>query len=267
MNRKSFALITGASCGIGAAIAEECASRGMNLVLAALPKTGLQSVADSLQQQYHIEVIVAEGDLTQPAFLNELQSIIADHRIKLDLLVNNAGIGYEGEFELLSTEFCNSVIYLNMQAMVLLCKMFIPYLRGDKKSFILNVSSLASFSPMPYKALYSASKTFVYSFSRALRSELMESSISVSVLCPGPVPTNARVKESIRNHGFMGRFISQSAERIAKVAVAGTLSGKPVIIPGFYNRACMYLMSMIPDNLKLPLLSMNYNHVRTSISH
>lgn len=258
MKDQSYALVTGASNGIGKFLALECAKRKMNLVLLALPDTGLDAVAYSLEIRYGIKVITFEGDLTEMGFLYFVNNQLTERGIKLMMLINNAGMGYEGRFEELSVDFCNNLMLLNIQALVILCRLFSDNLKQSESAYLLNVSSLASFTPMPYKSMYSASKSFVYFFSRALAEELKETPISVSILCPGSVPTNARVKQSIQSHGWLAKYSSLEPGEMASIAIRDTLRRKKVIVPGFCNKISLLLMKAIPSALQLIILARAY---------
>lgn len=266
MKNNSYTFITGASSGIGKSLATECAKRRMNLVLIALPQTGLPAVAHAFQLRYDIEVIALEGDLTEISFIYSLANHLTTNNISLSILINNAGIGYEGKFDELTVDFCNKLMLLNMQATVLLSRLLIENLKKCESSFILNVSSMASFTPMPYKCMYAASKSFVFSFSRALRNELNESTISVSVLCPGAVPTNEMTKKLIASHGFYAKFFTVDADELAIIAIRETLRKKAVIVPGFGNKLSMYFMKIIPQSIQLSVLANRYAKLNTSIS-
>ena len=145
------------------------------------------------------------------------------------------------------------------------CPNYINNLKNHPSSFILNVSSLASFTPMPYKCMYAASKSFVYSFTRALRSELKHTSVSVSVLCPGAVPTNELKRKNIQSHGIIAKLSSMNPEEIAEIAIAATLNKQQVIVPGICNKLSMYIMKVIPQSLQLQLLNFGYAKLNSSI--
>jgi short-subunit dehydrogenase len=259
-----YALITGASNGIGKALAEDCAKRGMNLLLVSLAKTGLQEVAEDLRSNYGVEVKIYEADLTVKAQIDGLYNYINANNIRLTALINNAGVGYEASFETLSPEFCEKMMLLNTQAVVILTRMFIDNLRQNEQAYILNVSSISAFTIVPYKTMYVASKAFIYSFSRGLRIELKNSPVSVSVLCPGPVPTNQEIKDRIKSHGGFGALMTMEPEKLAEVAISSMLKGKAVIIPGIWNKFGMVMMSMLPKVFQGFLMSRHFNSVQNT---
>ena len=258
MNARHHTLITGASSGIGLALAEECARRSMRLVLVALPGTGLTGVARSLRRRLGTDVVSYEGDLTDMSFIHSFFSDLEAKGIRISVLINNAGMGYEGRFDDLAVGFCNTLMQLNMQSLVVLTRLALEHMKSLEKGYILNVSSLASFTPMPYKCMYAATKSFVYSFSRALRAELKDTSVSVSVLCPGAVATNDRTRESIRRHGFLAQCSALTPRAVAAKAVAQLLRRKEVIVPGRWNKLSRVMMKFVPCFLQLLLLAARY---------
>jgi uncharacterized protein len=264
-NHSQYALITGASGGIGKSLATACAQRKMNLILVALRNTGLETITQSLKNTYNIDVQYFECDLTIPNEPQRLHQWVLSNHLNVKLLVNNAGIGYEDSFENLSIEFCENLMRLNMQVVVVMTRLFIPELKKSIGSSILNVSSLASFSPMPYKSLYAASKSFVYSFSRAVCEELKKYEIGVSVLCPGPVPTNQDVIARINRHGIFSRLTAVSPDQVARAGLVGLDNNKNIIIPGWTNKLTSLLLRSIPQELRIPMLSKKFQnkvHVR-----
>jgi hypothetical protein len=260
--KSEYALITGASNGIGKALAEECARRGMNVFLVSLPGTGLLDVAEEITNQYNVDVKVYEADLTEKDQIQGLYNYVSSNDIQLNALVNNAGIGYEGSFETLTPGFCEKIMLLNTQAVVLLSNMFIDNLKRAEKAYIMNVSSTSALTIVPFKTLYSASKAFIYSFSRGLRIELKNSSISVSVLCPGPVPTNDAVRKRIESHGATGALFTMEANELARKAITGLLKGKTVIIPGAWNKVVLRLGGMLPKKFQEFLMTRHFSSVR-----
>jgi short-subunit dehydrogenase len=243
---KEYALITGASRGIGEALAHECAAQGMDLILVALPGEKLAAVQETLARQYRVRVQAYETDLTQPGAPEALYQWCVENGFTVSTLVNNAGIGQQGSFENASIGGKLSLLQINMLVPVSLVHHFLPMLKERKESFILNVGSMASFVPIPYKCLYSASKTFVLSFSRSLRFELKDTSIKVSCLCPGPTLTNAQNRQNTRSVGRRGTLLEMGARPVARAAVAGMLSGKEIIIPGWKHRFIEFFSRCLP---------------------
>ena len=242
-----YTIITGASNGLGKFMAIECAKRQQNLILVALPGTGLDRIEYALAIRYNIDIKIFEVDLTDPFVPEMIYNWCKDNSIGVNVLINNAGIGYEGAFDSLTIQFCIKMMQLNMQAVVVMTKLFLPSLQNQPKAYILNVSSLASFTPMPFKSMYAASKTFVFNFSRALRSELKTSNIKISVLCPGPIPTSPLAKARIAAHGWFGKQASIDPAILAAITIKKLIKGKPVIIPGWLNNFSLLMMKIMPQ--------------------
>jgi len=253
-NHERFAIITGASSGIGLAIAEELASREINLVLVALPGTGLEDVAIRLAQTHSIKVYFFCADLTHPAAPIKLFEECRQRKICPQILVNNAGFGNLELFESTDLNELLQMMRLNTQALVALTHLFIPILKQNRRSYILNLGSLAAFFKIPYKAVYSATKSFVYSFSAALRLELQSMNISVSCLCPGSTLTSARVRDILQRTSGKNPLFVQSPEAVARRAVNKMFAGQFRIVPGLHNRILLFLYSLIPEPVTEGLL-------------
>jgi short-subunit dehydrogenase len=171
------------------------------------------------------------------------------------MIINNAGFGGGSRFESSSPEFLDRMIQLNIRAVTFLIRLMIPELKRHDKAWIMNISSMAAFIPMPFKTIYPASKAFVYSFSRALSEELKNTGISVSVVNPGPIMTNVDVIRRFKSYGILSRMCLISAEQVASQSIRSMLSGKKVIIPGMLNKINRFLIKLIPDSLSLYLVS------------
>jgi uncharacterized protein len=256
-----YTLITGASHGIGKALAEECGKQGMNLLLVALPQTGLKDVADNLREKHGVDIKVYEADLTIREQIEALYNYITSKNIRLNALINNAGVGYEGAFENLSPAFCEKMMQLNTQAVVMLTRLFIDNLKQSERAYIMNMSSISAFTIVPYKSMYNASKAFIYSFSRGLREELKNTSISVSVLCPGPIITNDFVRERIKSHGGAASLATIEANVLAESAIRSMLKRKAVIYPGTWNKVTRLLTRILPERVQIMIMARKFSKV------
>lgn len=256
LNNKPFALVTGASSGLGRAFAHEFAKRAYNLVLVALPGGSTQSLARNLEQEYNITVYVYEFDLTDISALSkQTEHIFTQHNITF--LVNNAGIGGTSLITETAIERIDSIIQLNVRSMVHITRMAIPFMTAQSNSYILNVASMAAFLPIAYKTVYPASKAFISSFSLGLRKELEDTGIKVSVVYPGPIMTNATVSRRIIGMGSKGKMGLLSTAEIASVAINKTIEGKTTIIPGLRNKLNHLLMKITPLQLQMNIVSQN----------
>jgi len=249
-----YALITGGSQGIGKAMAWECASRGMNLIIAALPDNHLEKTAELIRSSFPVKIQILGIDLTEPDSPQRLYHFCRNENLSVNMLINNAGITGSTVFEKASPDYIDLRLHLNIRALVLLTRFFIPDMKKMDAAHILNVGSMSAFYPIPFKSLYSASKTFVLSFTKSLREELKESSISVSIVCPSGVRTNPQSFSRIDSHGTFGKLTQIPAEKIAQLSISGVMRGKRLIIPGRFNRFLYVLGKIIPEQAKLRLL-------------
>jgi len=249
-NKENYALITGGSSGLGKAFAEECARRGMNLILVALPDENLIHTSQYIEKKYKVKVRSYGINLIEKGAPKKIFSFCEQNGLKVNMLINNAGITGCTEFEKSSLEYNELRIQLNIRSLVLLSRLFIPSMKKLTSAYILNVCSLAAFYAIPFKSVYSASKAFVLTFSKALREELRDSSIKVSVLCPNGIRTNVLSNARINTHGARGRIFLVFPEKIAEIGIHKLLKGKKVIIPGTMNKLILSLGKIIPENVK-----------------
>lgn len=255
MNKDYFTLITGASSGIGKALAEEGAKRGWNLALVSLPGENLKEFSESLGKNHPIKTEFLEIDLTEENAAGSVYEWCRNRDIRLDKLINNAGVGMGDHFENMSQKFYVKMMRLNMVSLVSLTRLFLPELKKLPSAYILNAGSMAGFYPSPYKAVYAASKSFVNMFSLALKEELCQSGISVSVLSPGSVATNEGVKKRIPKNFYLARVTLLSSDQVARIALNKMLKGKGLIIPGFINKFYYFAGYVFPNKLRAKFLS------------
>lgn len=246
-------LITGASSGLGRELAIECAKRNMNLVLIALPGRNLNEFCLQLSNTYSIQAFAYEGNLTDKEYIHAVVKEVLEN-FHINFLINNAGMGGTVPFQEASVEYLDNIIQLNIRATSLLTRLLLSELKSHPKAYILNVSSMAAFSPIPYKTIYPASKAFIYSFSRGLSEELKGTSVKVTVLNPGPILTNPDVILRIMKQGIFGKIGLLTAGTISRIALAGMFEGKRVIIPGFFNNFNHWLMRFFPESFRLRIL-------------
>ena len=183
------ALITGASMGIGAVFARELAARGMNLILVARSADKLTALGVELKQKHRIRAEVIAIDLTRENVADEIRRAVENLQMTVDVLVNNAGFGTHGKFHELDARTDHAEIMLNVTTLVDLTHVFLPAMVAKGAGGVINVASIAAFQPLPYMAVYGATKAFVLSFSEALWAENRANNVRVLALCPGPVDT------------------------------------------------------------------------------
>jgi short-subunit dehydrogenase len=249
------ALVTGASSGIGAALARELASRGHALLLVARREERLQSLATELAADHGVPVEPIACDLAGEAGRDRLVSEIQGRGRSVEMLVNNAGFGYQADFATSSRERVLGIVRLNIEAVVDLTSRFLTGMVERRRGAVINIASTAAFQPLPGSAVYAASKAFVLSFSEAIRTELRGTGVSVTAVCPGPVRT-----EFMEVAG-MGDVENRSPdafwmtpEELARHAVQGAERDRRVVVPGALNRAGALAGQHSPRSLALPLV-------------
>jgi short-subunit dehydrogenase len=250
-----YVLITGASEGFGKALALECAARGRNLVLVALPTPELYYLGVFIQKNYQVDVITIEADLSDIEECVKVYEAVIEKRIQLNILINNAGIGGTHFFEDRNARDYFRQIQLNVAAPTILARLFLPMLKSNGPAHILNVSSLASFFCLPKKQVYSATKSYLLAFSRSLRKELKHSNIHVSVLCPGGMNTTPSLTLANRTGTWLSQWSIMDPEVVAEFAMDRLFRNKEVIIPGQLNRFFLALDKMLPHIIKEKLIA------------
>ena len=252
-SRKKYTLITGASAGLGKAIAKECAGRGQNMILVSLPYEGLHLFGQALEKKHNVEVHCYETDLTQPQELLRFAQWVKQN-FSLNILINNAGVGGTVPIDHATPACIENILQLNIRVLSMLTYHFVPELKKHRQSHILNVGSISAFGPVPYKTVYPASKAFVNAFSYCLRAELMGSPVRVTVLNPGVMLTNSDVIARNSKQSWWGRQLNLSPEFVAKHAVDGMLRGKRAVLPGSLCKMSYWLMRLIPNVIQSFLL-------------
>jgi len=247
---KAFAIVTGAGQGIGFAFAHALAQRRHNVIMVSLPGEGLEEKASSLAKQYGVEVLYKETDLTITGNCHTFHQWVTENSHPVDILINNAGIGSAGPFEDFSPAFYEKQVTLNVMVPVLLTRLFLPGLRKMDQAYILNMASMGAFFNMPNKEVYSASKSFILSFSRSLQATLDGSSVSVSVISPGPVDSNARLLEIHKNMKGIARKAVMKPDEVAEAALDAMFNGKKELVPGGINRMLLFLNRLLPAAIR-----------------
>lgn len=231
-------LITGASSGIGEAFAHNLAKQGANLILTARSEDKLAQVADKLREKYRISVHVFPVDLILPDAPRQLFERIKAGGLSVDVLVNNAGFGKWAHFLGESLDTYDQMLSLNIDALVRLTYLCVPDMLAHGKGGVINVASTAAFQPIPYQAVYAASKTFVLSFTEALAGEYRERGVRFLALCPGNTATNFMSTANANTTGMP----SAMPEEVAEAGLAAFLKGKSYHVHGRAN----YLTSLLP---------------------
>ena len=244
-----YTLITGASQGMGLLMAKKCATLKRNVLLISLPNENLSNIAIEISNEFQVSCHYFEIDLTLNDSAKKIFNWVKKNNFLVDFLINNAGFGGFGPFESYSSEYIENMLDLNVKATTKMTHYFIPELKKNAPSFILNNASMIANFPCPYKSIYAASKVYVKYFTEALRTELKQHNVSVSLLQPGATPTNDIVKNQIENGGFFARLSVTAADQVAAKAVMSTLNRQPIIIPGWKNRMSLRFLKILPQSI------------------
>jgi short-subunit dehydrogenase len=243
-------LITGASAGIGWALAEIFAQHGHELVLVARRMPELERLADKIAASGAPRPTVLSLDLGQAGVGDRLAAELASRGLAPRNVVNNAGFGLIGPADELARAEQLAMIDLNVRTLTDLSLAFVPSL-AEQRGGILNVASVAAFLPGPGMAVYYATKAFVLSFSEALNYELRSRDIRVTALCPGPVPTEFQARAGIERRS--SSMLDRSVEEVAQAGYDGLMRGRRVVIPGWQNRFVTQMSRLAPRGLVLDL--------------
>lgn len=250
----TYAVITGAAEGLGRAFAIELSKRKINTILLDVSTRKLEALSYYLNLNYKVESKAISLDLTD---LNQLEGISQEivKKYKISILINNAGVGGTKRMEDASIAYINEIIQLNVMATSVLTHQLLPNLKERQSAYILNVSSMAAFSPIGFKTVYPASKAFIQSFTRGLYQELKHTNVMVSVVNPGPMKTNKDVTERINRQGFLGRLGLLSPEKVAEISIRRLFRRDSLIILNRMNGFNWILTKILPMKIKLPLLT------------
>jgi uncharacterized protein len=240
-NNSCTALITGASSGIGKALAENFAAAGYNVILSARNAATMEDHAADLQKRHNVTAAIIPADLETPTGPAQLHAEIKRRGITLTALVNNAGYGTYGIFQETALSRELAMMQVNMSAVVALTKLFLPDLLATRGK-ILNLSSTAAFQPGPYMAVYYASKAFVLSFSEAIAAELADTGVTVTALCPGPTASGFQNRADMNHSKLVKGKTFPTSEEIARKGFRAMQRGQRVYIPGLKN----WLLAQVP---------------------
>lgn len=248
----AYTLITGASSGIGEALAQCFAQAGHDLVLVARSGDKLLALASGLRQRHGVKVVVAPSDLSRPEAAAELGRMLGRKRCSIDLLVNCAGVLEQGAFGSLPALAHQQIIALNIAGLTAMLSEFLPGLleqaRQGRPGRVLNVASIAAFQPVPMLASYAASKAYVLSLSESLAEELKGSGVSVTALCPGITATNMLSSATSANAQLsrIPAFLVGDVAEVARQGFEACMRGDAICVPGALNRAAMLASRSTP---------------------
>lgn len=248
----SYALITGASKGIGKEFAISLAKRKYNLLLVARTEGLLKELAEELQKKYGVTVNCKAIDLSAPDAAKDIISWCNVGGYDVNVLINNAGYGLHGAFETLPLTDQLNMMSLNMNTTVQLTHLALPLLRKYQgKSYVMNIASTAAYQSVPYLGVYSATKAFVLSFTRALRQEMKGSNVSVTCLSPGTVETHFMERagmDKVKKITKQADKFNMQADVVAEFGINAMLKGKAEVIPGLANKIGAFANRLLPKN-------------------
>ena len=229
-------VITGASGGIGAALALEFAREGATLLLVARSTDALAAVAEQARAAGSPRVETLTADLGDRSAADVIESTVSGHGWHVHELVNNAGFGLRGRFAELSEDEQLDMLDLNVRTLTALTRRFLPGMLARGRGGVMHMASVASFLPGPHMAVYYATKGYVLSFSEALADEVRGSGVAVTAVCPGPTPTGFQSRAHLEGARMLDLTPSLSAERVAALSLRGFRRNRRVVVPGFSNQ-------------------------------
>jgi len=244
-----YALVTGASKGIGKEIARQLAQRGYHLLLVARSEDELQELAEELKDKHRVNAFYLSVDLAVSGTALVVAEWANSKTDQLTVLVNNAGYGIWGSFDALAIEVQMNMLQLNINAVLELTHHLLPGLKTKEQSYLLNVASTAAYQAMPTMSLYAASKSFILSYSRAIRYELKDTAVSVSCLSPGPTATGFGSRAGLDAFAELAEKFNMPAEVVARIGLDGMFNKKSEIIAGFLNKVSAWGANLLPKKL------------------
>jgi uncharacterized protein len=250
---ETFCVITGASQGFGKYLALASARRNINTILVSLPGENIRKVAEQCEKS-GTKSYVYETDLSKKENVLKFSRYV-NQNFKISMLINNAGCGGSRHFLHSDIDYIDQIIQTNITATTLLTHQLLPNLLQQDQAYILNVSSLASFSPLAYKTVYPASKKFIQHFTTALTEELKDSHVSISVVYPGPMKTNGDVTRRIESQNLLSKIGVMEAAKAAEITIRELLRKNHKIVPGVVNYFSWLILSVTPKAIKVALLS------------
>jgi uncharacterized protein len=258
---RGWALITGASAGLGTEFARQLAARGHDVVLAARRRDRLEALAGEVEREFKVKTLVVESDLSVPGASAALLRQLDDRGLEIELLVNNAGVGMHGLAVGFAVERVNALVQLNVSALVELALSVAKRMAARGSGAILNVSSTASFQPMPYFAVYAATKAFVTNFSLALAREVAPRGVRVLAHCPGPTKTEFNAAGDV--HARQAEWAYMSAKRCVAIGLRALDAGRSLVVTGLFNRIAAYFARRTPLWLVTRIMSWVMKPVKT----
>jgi uncharacterized protein len=245
-------VITGASEGIGRALARRFAEAGDRVVLVARREALLQTVADEIRRDFKADPVVLPIDVNRPDAAGEIECALQVRGLHVDVLINNAGFGVSGEFASLPEADIEALISCNIAALTRLSRHFLPAMLERNRGGLINIASLAGLTPGPYQAPYYASKAYVISLTRAIAYEIEGSGVKAMVVTPGPVETGFHARMNAETSFYRYFVPSPSAEMVAAATYYGFKWHFSIIAPGMSAKVMSVIMRLVPKYLVIP---------------
>jgi len=241
----SYALITGASSGIGYELAKLFAKDKHNVILIARREERLKKLSRDLENDYKIKTLVIAKDLRQPQAAQEVYDLVKQNRITIDYLINNAGFIVYGSFSVTNWPEEHKMIQLHIVTLTNLIKLFLPDMLKRKNGKILNLGSTGSFVPGPFNAVYCATKNYILSLSEAIAEELYGTGVTVTALCPGGTKTEFAGKATSNNKSVYF-FKSMEPNKVAQIGYKALMKGRRLVIPGMLYKIHIFSIRFTP---------------------
>ena len=243
----TYALVTGASSGIGLAIARQLALRGYHLLLVSNEKERLEALCPALAKEYRVDVAMMATDLARKEAAQEVYDFCRDKGLEVEVLVNNAGFFFFGEAVEANTEKAGNMVLLHTVTSSLLCTLFGKDMKQRKKGYILNNASISGYTSFPGIAYYASTKAYIKLFTQSLRTELRVYGIQVTCLCPGATDTNLYDTKQFNMDLAKKLGIMLSAEKVAAAGVNGLFRNKAVVVPGLVTKVMLFFSLLTPQ--------------------
>lgn len=245
--RNEYALVTGATSGIGYELAKLLAADGYDLILVSRTQADLDKVAGELKGAHGVDVRVIVKDLFYPGNTMELTDEIRELGVVVGILVNDAGQGQYGPFVDSDLDRQLDIIHLNIESLVVLTHYFLKEMVGRNQGKILNLASIAGKTPGPWQAVYHGTKAFVHSFTEAIRSEVKETAVTITSLLPGATDTDFFKKADMLDAKNVREGELADAAKVAKDGFEALMSGKDMVVSGMKNKMTVAMSNILPD--------------------